>query len=187
MTSPLDIAIALAAAALAAAVATVVVRRRRPRLEPAPQRVLFPFYGTHLAQSALDAALRLCRAEHATLVPAYLAEVPRNLPLDSPLRDAEEALPVLEAVEQRALGCGVPVDSRIERGRTHRHAMLELLDHERYDRIVAAAAAPRGEGLSAEDISWLLEHASGEIVVLRAANGVGARASSMAGAAAPES
>jgi two-component system sensor histidine kinase KdpD len=33
-----------------------------------------------------------------------------------------EAMPMLEAIEQRAAGQGVPVDSRIERGRSYRHA-----------------------------------------------------------------
>ncbi len=135
----------------------------------ADTRILFPFFGERLSQSALDAALRLCRADQATLVPVYLAEVPLNLPLDSPLpREAERAVPVLEAVEQRAHVAGVPVDSRIELGRTHRHAILQLLDHERYDRIVAAAATHGDDGLSADDIAWLLDHAAGEIVVLRA-------------------
>jgi len=139
---------------------------------PADARILFPFFGERLSQSALDAAIRLCKADGAMLIPAYLAEVPLNLPLDAALpRQADEALGVLEAVEQRALGAGVPVDSRIERGRTHRHALLQLLGHERYDRIVAAAQTRGGDGFSAEDIAWLLDHASGEIVVLRAGDG----------------
>jgi hypothetical protein len=138
---------------------------------PAEARILFPILGERLSQPALDAAIRLCKAEEAMLVPAYLAEVPLNLPLDAALpRQADQALGVLEAVEQRALGSGVPVDSRIERGRTQRHALLQLLGHERYDRIVAAAETRGGDGFSADDIAWLLDHASGEIVVLRAGN-----------------
>jgi Universal stress protein family len=169
MSAVVIVAIAVGAAVLASAL-TLAVRRRRPqRLTPAPNRVLFPFFGESLSQSALDAALRLCRADDATLVPAYLAEVPLSLPLDAPLpRQATQALPVLEAVEQRALSSGVPVDSRIERGRDFRHALLELIDHEHYDRIVAAAAARNGDGFDAEDIAWLLDHAPGEIVILRA-------------------
>jgi nucleotide-binding universal stress UspA family protein len=145
-------------------------RGRDPaELTPAPRRVLFPFIGDRLSQSALDAALRLCRADDATLVPAFLARVPLSLPLEAPLpRQASAAIPVLEAVEQRALGNDVPVDSRIERGRTYRHALHELIDHERYDRIVAAAAARRGDGFSADDVAWLLDRAPGEIVILRA-------------------
>jgi len=158
------------AIAIVAVTALVVVLRRRSRaaLAPGPRRVLFPFFGSSLSVSALDAAVRLCRAEGATLVPAYLARVPLTLRLDAPLpRQAGEALPVLEAIEQKALGAGVPVDSRIERGRSFRHAMLELTGHERYDQIVAAASATNGDGFDAEDIAWLLERVPGEIVILR--------------------
>ncbi len=146
------------------------IKRGRP-LEPAPHRILFPFVGSNLSKPALDAALRLCRAEHATLVPAALAKVPLNLPLDSPQpRQAASALPVLDAVEQRALNNGVPVDSRIERGRSTRHALRELAAHERYDRIVVAAdSSADGGGLDAGDVAWLLDEMPGEILVLRPA------------------
>ncbi|MEZ5063014.1 MAG: universal stress protein [Solirubrobacterales bacterium] len=143
------------------------IRRGRP-LEPAPRRILFPFIGSNLSQPALDAALRLCRAESATLVPAALARVPLSLSLESPQpRQAAMAMPVLDAVEQRALNNGVPVDSRIERGRSTRHALRELASHERYDRIVVAADGEDGTGLGPDDIAWLLDELPGEIVVLR--------------------
>lgn len=165
--SPLDV---LVLVLLVVAVGLLVrqrVRRGRP-LEPAPRRILFPFIGSNLSQPALDAALRLCRAEHATLVPAALARVPLGLPLESPQpRQAATAMPVLDAVEQRALNNGVPVDSRIERGRTTRHALRELASHERYDRIVVAADGEDGSGLGPDDIAWLLDELPGEIVVLR--------------------
>jgi hypothetical protein len=78
---------------------------------------------------------------------------------------------LLEAVEQRAEHFGVPVDARIERGRTYRHALARLLEHERYDRIIVAATSHNGDGFSADDVAWLLEHAPGEIVVVRPDNG----------------
>ena len=168
--------VAVAAAVAALAVWAILAReqlaeRLRPRsrtLEPGPKRILFPFVGTALSRTALDAALRLCRAEGATLVPAYLAQVPMTLPLNSSLpRQARQPLPILDAIEQRAFGAEVPVDSRIERGRTYRHALLELIGHEDYDRIVTAAATNGKDGFSADDVAWLLEHAPGEIVVLR--------------------
>jgi nucleotide-binding universal stress UspA family protein len=148
------------------------IKRGRP-LDPSPHRILFPFVGPNLSKPALDAALRLCRAEHATLVPAALAKVPLNLPLDSPQpRQAASALPVLDAVEQRALSNGVPVDSRIERGRSTRHALRQLASHESYDRIVVAAdSTAEGGGLDAGDIAWLLDELPGEIVVLRPGDG----------------
>jgi hypothetical protein len=51
-----------------------------------------------------------------------------------------------------------------------RHALRELLETERYDRIVVAAAAGHTDGLSATDVARLLEHAPGEVVVLRPAD-----------------
>ena len=78
------------------------------------------------------------------------------------------AVPLLEAIEQRATEAGVPVDSRIERGRNRRHALRQAIAEERFDRIVIAAAAARtATGFDADDVAWLLDNAHGEIVVLR--------------------
>lgn len=146
-------------------------RARRQRLTPSPKRILFPFIGHALSQPVLDATLRLARAEHATLVPAYLARVPMNLPITAPLpRQCTEAMPLLEAIEHRANHQGVAVDSRIERGRSYRHALRELLAHEHQDRIVVAADTAGTDGFDASDVAWLLEHAPGEILVLRPAH-----------------
>jgi nucleotide-binding universal stress UspA family protein len=166
--SPLDVIVLIVAVIAVTMLVIARVRRGRP-LEAAPKRILFPFIGTDLSPPALDAALRLCRAEHATLVPAALATVPLTLSLDAPQpRQAAAAMPVLEAVEHRALSNGVPVDSRIERGRSARHALRQLASHEQFDRIVVAAGNRHGgPGLDAEDIAWLLDELPGEIVVLR--------------------
>jgi nucleotide-binding universal stress UspA family protein len=143
-------------------------RRRRLRNATRASRIVFPFLGQTLSLPALDAAIRLARAERATLIPVYLATVPRTMPLDSALpQEAGQALPMLETIEQRAAASGVPVDSRIERGRSMRHALRELMEHDRYGRMVVPAAGDGGEGLAPEDIEWLLETAPGEIVVLR--------------------
>ena len=61
----------------------------------------------------------------------------------------------------------MPVDSRIERGRNRRHALRRAIVEERFDRIVIAAAPHGGHGFDAEDVAWLIDHARGEIVVLR--------------------
>ena len=136
-------------------------------ITPAATRILFPFVGKALSTPAFDAALRLARAEGATLVPAYLAIVPLSVQLDTPLKkQAEDALPMLEAIEQRAATQGVPVDSRIEPGRSVRHAFRLLMEHERFDRVVAAGAT-NGDGFSSEDVAWMLEHVPGEILLLR--------------------
>jgi|SRR5579875_1268574 len=131
-------------------------------------RILFPFIAPALSRRALDAALRLARAEGAVLIPAFLAPVPRWLPLDCPLpRQAGAAVATQEAIEQRAAQFGVTVDARLERGRTPRHALMRAIECERYDRIVIAAAAPGARGFHPDDVAWLLAHAPGEIVVVR--------------------
>ena len=107
-----------------------------------------------ISQRALDAALRLAQAEHATLMPAYLARVPLHLPLDAPLpRQCTSAMPILEAIEQRATARGVPVDARIERGRSYRDALRRLLATERFDRVVVSASATGQAGSAAKTSS----------------------------------
>jgi hypothetical protein len=166
-------ALILATGVLLGAAVVLLALRRSGADTPAAsgRRILFPYVGTQLSLSALDAALRIAHAENATLVPTYLAPVPMAVPLDTPIpRACGQAFEVQEAIEQRAAAAGVPVDGRIGRGRTVRHALRGLLDDERYDRIVVAAATGRTDGLSAADVAWLLEHAPGEVVVLRPAD-----------------
>ncbi len=115
---------------------------RRPRRAAAPDRaslapagaiwrpqpvhhILLPFTGTEISRRALDAALRLARAEQATLMPAYLATVPKQLPLDCAIpAEADEGDADAggdRTARDRARGS--PVDARVERGRSYRHAL----------------------------------------------------------------
>jgi nucleotide-binding universal stress UspA family protein len=163
------LAVALAGTAVALYRSHGLPRKALPAGEPTERRILFPFAGSALSQRALDAALRLARAEGATLVPVFLARVPLTLPLDSPLpRQAAICLPLQEAIEQRAAAFGVPVDARVERGRTYRHALRRTIATERFEQIVMAAASDAGVGgFGPDDVAWLLATAPGEIVVLR--------------------
>lgn len=141
---------------------------RRSEAPEAVHHILLPFTGTAISRRAVDAALRLARAEDATLMPAYLATVSKRLPLECAIpAEATKAMPMLEAIEQRAAGQGVRVDSRIERGRSYRHALERLLDRERFDRVVVPATADTGSGFSGEDLVWLLEKAPAEVLILR--------------------
>jgi nucleotide-binding universal stress UspA family protein len=149
-------------------------RRRRRAVGDGVHRILLPFTGTEISRRALDAALRLARAEGGTLMPAYLATVPLQLPLSCPLpKEAAAAMSMLEAIEQRAAAQEVSVDARIERGRTYRHALERLLDEEEFDRVVVPAATAggpgAGEGLSGDDLVWLLRSAPAEVLILRPA------------------
>jgi hypothetical protein len=145
-------------------------RLHRRVTEDSLHKILLPFTGTVISRRALDAALRLSRAEGATLMPAYLAAVPKDLPLECAIpAEAARAMSILEAIEQRAAARGVAVDSRIERGRTYRHALARLLSQEDFDRVVVSATATGSAGISSEDLVWLLEKAPAEVLILRPA------------------
>ncbi|HEY4348402.1 MAG TPA: hypothetical protein VGM80_12500 [Gaiellaceae bacterium] len=168
----LVVALALVVLGLAAALA---YRPRPPRLLSAPRearRILVPFTGASLDPTVLGAAIRIARAENAVLVPAYLLVVPLEYAEDSPLsNEVAVAMPVLEAVETTALRCGVPVDARIEKGRTPTHALGRLWDVEQFDRVIAPAPIQNGcgysGGFSPKDLTWILTHAPTETLVLK--------------------
>lgn len=153
------------------AAALVIQRSVRPRLlEHTERRLLVPFTGGALDPTVLAAAIRIAHAENATLVPAYLLVVPRSLAENAPAtEEVAGAMPWLEAVELEALKAGVPVDARIEKGRTPTHALSRLWAVEPFDRVVAAAPTGRAAGFTPRDIGWILSHAPIEALVLRPA------------------
>jgi len=162
--------VALCAVALGIGGTLAVVRHRRVRRSRGAgrvKRILLPFAGTAISRRSLDAAFRLARAENATLVPAFLATVPRHLPLTAPVPAAcSVGMPLLEAIEQAAMRAEIPVDARVGRGRTYRHALSLLLDEEPVDRVIVPAPETRA-GLSGDDLLWLLERAPAEVLILR--------------------
>jgi hypothetical protein len=164
---PALIAVLLIAVAAAGALA---YRARRPRASyDGKGRILVPFSGA-LEPTVLNAAIRIARAQESTLVAAYLLVVPLQYPEEAPRRDQVAlAVPLLEAVELAALRAGVPVDARIEKGRSLTHALRRLWEVESFERIVAPAS-----GFSAKELAWLLTNAPAETIVLRPSPSVAA-------------
>ena len=163
------IALAFLCLVLAATlVATRGINLRRPKA--GARRILVPFTGGTLDPTVLTAAIRLAQAQEATLVPAYLLRVPLQYTEDSPLAsEVEVALPLLEAVEQAALRARIHVDARIEKGRTPTHALRRLWDVEHFDSIVAPAPSGGNGGFTSKDVTWILEHAPTETLLLKPA------------------
>lgn len=142
--------------------------RRKAAVPAGGPRVLVPFTGGELDPVVLEAAIRVARAESATLVPAYLIVTPLEYRLDAPMQyQVEVAMPLLEAVEHAALRAGLPVDARVETGRTPTHALQRLWEVERFDRIVAPAPAGRNHGFTPKELQWILVHAPCETLILR--------------------
>ena len=134
------------------------------------RRILLPFTGEEISRRSFEAAVRLAKAENAIIMPAFLARVPMNLPLETPLPvQCARGMPLLEAIEQRASSQGVPVDSRVGRGRSARDALRKLIEQEHFDRIIVSADEDPRVGLSYEDLRWLLERVPAEILILRPA------------------
>jgi nucleotide-binding universal stress UspA family protein len=172
-----SIAVVLALVVIAAAGGIAVGRWRPPRGRRAAgqgpaavRRILLPFTGPEISRRAVDAAVRLAKAEGATIMLAFLARVPRNLPLDAPLLvQCGAAMPLMDAIEQRAASQGIEVDARVARGRTYRDALRRLLEQERFDRVIVSATNSRRAGLGADDLEWLLEGTPAEVMILRPA------------------
>jgi hypothetical protein len=162
--------VALVVAGLAASIAGVALRRRArvPVRASAIGRILVPFTGGALDPTVLAAAIRIARAEDAKLVPAYLIVIPFEQAEDAPMQQqVAVAMPLLEAVEHAALRAGVPVDARVESGRTAIHALKRLWQAERFDRIVVAAPVGRRPGFTPKELVWMLTHAPSETLILR--------------------
>lgn len=162
--------ILIAALAVALIAALVVLRMRRPTARRASggKRILVPFTGGALDPTVLAAAIRIARAEDATLVPAYLIVVPLEFSAEAPMgQQVGVAMPLLEAVEHAALRAGVPVDARVESGRSPIHALQRLWAAERFDRIVVPAPVGRAPGFTPKDLAWMLTQAPSETLILR--------------------
>jgi len=144
---------------------------RASRDRPRPvRRILLPFSGESISRRSFEAAVRLAKAENATVMPAFLAVVPMNLPVETPLPvQCARGMALLESIEQKLAAQGVSVDSRIGRGRTARDALRRLLEAESFDRIIVSADEDPHSGLGYDDLRWLLERAPAEILILRTA------------------
>ena len=167
----LVVAVVCLAAGLAAGYWLPPNGRKLAKDRPKPVRnILLPFTGQAISRRAFDAAVRLATAENATIVPAFLARVPRNLPIDSPVpAQCSGGMPLLEAIEQKAAAQGLAVDSRVGRGRSYRDALRRLLEDEHFDRVIVSATDSPRVGLSGEDLEWLLERVPAEVMILRPA------------------
>ena len=105
----------------------------------------------------LDAAIRIARAEEATLVAAYLLVVPLQYPEDSPRRDqVAVAVPLLEAVEHAALRAACR-STRGSRKAARLTTRLASVGGRGFERIVA----PAPSGFTPKELAWILDQRPG--------------------------
>ena len=117
----------------------------------------------------LDAAIRIARAEDATLVPAYLIVIPLEYPLDAPMQQRGARWRCRCSRRSSTPRCGPAYPStRASRAAARPiHALQRLWDAERFDRIVVPAPAGGSHGFTPKELHWMLVHAPSETVILR--------------------
>ena len=149
-----------------------------PRLAPrSGRRVLVPFSG-RLDPIVLDAAIRVARAEEATLVPAYLVVVPLEYELESALRraggDCDAVTGSRRAGRARRRSSGRRADREGAVTGTRPPASLGRRAIRPNHRAGCCGGHP---GFGAKDLIWLLEQrACGDAraQAVRRGDGVGA-------------
>lgn len=143
---------------------------------PAPTRatggrILLPFTGEKAPGRALEVAMSMARARDAQLVLLYVAIVPVTLNIEAELtREVEKGFSALEVAEREARTMGIESEIRLERERTFRKGIIDMLEREPFDVIVVEMEAA-GPSLKLERqieiVSYLFQRVETEIVIVR--------------------
>ncbi len=133
--------------------------------------LLVPAVEQPYSHRCLEVAYRLAQGTGATVQLAFLIEVPRALPLDAAMPDAEEvAATALNIAERSALPYKVQVESVIHRTRKAHDRILSLIPEEKVDLLVLGARPDRLRGLPGDMARELFLAAPCEVVVDYIAN-----------------
>ena len=150
----------------------------RPFVRPAPappdsqwRCLLIPAVDQPYSERCLEVAYRLAQGTPARVHLAYVIEVPRILPLDAALPDAEAvAAGALNVAERMAASYKVPVESVIHRTRNARERILTLIPEEKVDLLVLGARPDRQRGLPGDLARELFLAAPCEVIADYIAN-----------------
>ncbi|MDQ2800770.1 MAG: universal stress protein [Armatimonadota bacterium] len=135
------------------------------------QSLLIPAVDQPYSNRALEVAYRLAQGTNARVQLAYLIEVPRILPLDAALPEAEAvAANALHIAERAAIPYKVNVHSVIHRTRKAHDRILSLIPEENVDLLVLGARPDRTRGLPGDMARELFLAAPCEVIVDYIAN-----------------
>ena len=141
---------------------------------PAPGQwscMLIPAVDQPYSNRALEVAYRLAEGTKTRIQLAYIIEVPRILPLDASLPDAESvAANALNLAERAAASYNVQVESVIHRTRKAKERILSLIAEERIDLLVLGGRPDRLRGLPGDLARELFLAAPCEVIVDYIAN-----------------
>ncbi|MCL4499830.1 MAG: universal stress protein [Chloroflexi bacterium] len=139
-------------------------------------RILVPFTGGKVPEQALEVASNIARVRGATVVLFYIAIVPVTLNIEAELtREVEKGFASLEEAEKTVKQSGVSTEIRLERERTARRGIIEMLKREPFQAIVMEMEEA-GPGLKLERqievISYLFQRVRTEIIIVRSSREV---------------
>ena len=133
--------------------------------------LLIPAVDQPYSNRALEVAFRLAQGTDARIQLAYLIEVPRILPLNAALPDAESvAANALHLAERAAIAYKVNVEAVIHRTRKAHERILSLIPEGKVDLLVLGARPDRTRGLPGDMARDLFLAAPCEVIVDYIAN-----------------
>ena len=133
------------------------------------KRILVPFTGGALDPTVLAAAIRIARAEEATLVPAYLIVVPLEFSAEAPMRTAGRGRDAAARSGRARRAARWRSGRRASRERPVRRSMRSSGSGTPSGSTASScrrrsAGAP---GFTPKDLAWMLTHAPSETLILR--------------------
>jgi len=109
--------------------------------------ILVPTTGSRYSRRGVELASRLAQEQRAAILLVYVIEVPRTLPLEAPLEEAEqEAREVLETGKEVVALHGLPVSTVVHRARTAGDGIIAAAKDHRADLIVTGLGARQERG-----------------------------------------
>ncbi|HEY3284522.1 MAG TPA: universal stress protein [Armatimonadota bacterium] len=141
-----------------------------------PARLLVPCVQEEFSFRAVELAARLARDRKARIVLTYIIEVPRNMPLGTPmLEDEQRAVASLAHPEQFLTSQCLKPETRVERSRQAGEGIVKVAKELGAEMIVMGMPSAHGsaEALLGETIEAVVSRAPCEVVVVRAAPSAG--------------
>ncbi len=134
------------------------------------KKILVPTSGTFYSEKGIELACRLGEEQKAEIYLVNVIEVPRTLPLDAPLLEAEiKAGDVIKRGEEIVTLRGLPVKAEVKRGRVAGEEIIRMANESEADLIVMGI---RSEIRMAQEIlgrtsDLVLRRAACEVIVDR--------------------
>ena len=142
------------------------IGREMSRTQRQWKRVLVPALDMPYSMRSLEVAYRLAQGTSGTVNLAFILEVPRALPLDAALPEAEiVASSALDDARQAAVPFKVTVEPFVHRTRNAADGILKLITQENIDLLVLGGRPDGLRGLPKDLTRELFRRATCEVVL----------------------